>query len=112
MMASQPNAENPRVFLMTNSFETGGSERQFVALAQSLRAGSYHQQIGCIAKRGNFLEGFSDAMEFPLGGNLYGVRAMQTRLRLARYLRDSHAAIAHAFDFYTNLVLIPAARLA
>jgi len=112
MISSRPVTELPSLFLMTNSFETGGRERQFAALAQSFHASSFRPQIGCIAKRGSFLEGFDGVMEFPLGGNLYGVRSMQTRLRLARHLRESHTAVAHAFDFYTNLVLIPAARLA
>jgi glycosyltransferase involved in cell wall biosynthesis len=112
MTSSRSSAELPGLFLMTNSFETGGSERQFAALAQSFRASSFRPWIGCIVKQGGFLEGFDEVMEFPLGGNLYGVRSMQTRLRLARYLRESHIAVAHAFDFYTNLVLIPAARLA
>ncbi len=112
-MSSFPGAtEPPGLFLMTNSFETGGSERQFAALAQSFLESSFHPRIGCIAKRGDFLEGFGDVLEFPLGGNLYGFRSLRTRLRLARYLRGSRTAVAQAFDFYTNLVLIPAARMA
>lgn len=111
-MAASTSPQLPHLFLMTNSFETGGSERQFAALANSFRASSFHPHIGCIAKRGGFLEGFEEAMEFPVGGNMYGAGSMRARLRLARYLRDSAIAVAHAFDFYTNLLLIPAARLA
>jgi len=102
----------PGVFLMTDSFDTGGSERQFAALAGSLDAKLFRLRIGCITKRGAFLEGLGEVTEFPLGGNLYGARSMQARLRLARYLRHARVSIAHAFDFYTNLTLIPAARLA
>ncbi|HLV87844.1 MAG TPA: glycosyltransferase [Candidatus Sulfotelmatobacter sp.] len=102
----------PGVFLMTDSFDTGGSERQFAALARALDRNLFRVNIGCITKRGSFLEGFGGVSEFPLGGNLYGPRSMQARFRLARYLRDSRIAIAQAFDFYTNLTLIPAARLA
>lgn len=111
-IADLADSSCPSLFLMTNSFETGGSERQFANLAQSFRASSFRTRIGCITKSGDFWEGFDDVMEFPLGGNLYGVRSMQARLRLAHYLRESHTAVAHGFDFYTNLVLIPAARLA
>ncbi len=111
-IADLPDASGTNLFLMTNSFETGGSERQFAEFARSFLASAFRPRIGCIAKRGDFLDGLDDIMEFPLGGNLYGVRSMQARLRLARYLRASHTAVAHAFDFYTNLVLIPAARLA
>jgi L-malate glycosyltransferase len=111
--SARRRADRPNVFLMTNSFETGGSERQFVELANSLGRSSFLPQIGCIAKRGALLNGFGrEALEFPLGGNLYGLRSMQARWRLSRHLRHSQTAIAQAFDFYTNLTLIPAARMA
>ncbi len=100
------------VFLMTNSFDTGGSERQFSTLAKSFDPARFRLHLGCITKRGSFLDGLGEVTEFPLGGNLYNLRSMRARLRLARYLRRSHIEIAHAFDFYTNLTLIPAARLA
>ncbi|MGO9085989.1 MAG: glycosyltransferase [Candidatus Sulfotelmatobacter sp.] len=102
----------PGVFLMSNSFETGGSERQFAALARSLNASLFRVQLGCIARRGDFLDGLDNVEEFPLGGNLYGWQSMRARMRLARYLRRSNISVAHAFDFYTNLTLIPAARIA
>ena len=100
------------LFLMTDSLETGGSERQFAALAGSLDPARFHLHLGCLQKRGCFLEGLGEITEFPLGGSLYGVRSLRERLRLARFLRKSGVAIAHAFDFYSNLTLIPAARMA
>jgi glycosyltransferase involved in cell wall biosynthesis len=68
--------------------------------------------LGCIRQRGAFLEGLGEVPQFRLGGSLYGVQSWRTRFRLARHLRRSEAAIAHSFDFYSNLTLIPAARLA
>jgi L-malate glycosyltransferase len=102
----------PSVFLMINSFETGGSERQFAALARSLDPGSFRLQLGCVMQKGSFLEGFGDVPTFGLGGSLYKWQSIKARLRLARHLRDQDVQIAHSFDFYTNLTLIPAARLA
>jgi len=102
----------PGVFFMTDTLETGGSERQFAALAQSLDARSFRLHLGCIQKRGAFLANLSEVQEFPVGGNLYGLGSIRMRLRLARHLRSLEIAIAHAFDFYSNLTLIPAARLA
>ncbi len=102
----------PGIFLMSNSFETGGSELQFAALTRSLDAKLFRLHVGCISKRGDFPDGLSEVAEFPLGGNLYGVRSLRTRIRLARYLRRMRISVAHAFDFYTNLTLIPAARMA
>ncbi len=102
----------PGVFLMSNSFETGGSERQFAALAGALDANLFRLHIGCISKRGDFLDGLGEVAEFPLGGNLYGLQSLQARARLALHLRRLRISVAHAFDFYTNLTLIPAARVA
>ena len=100
------------IFLMINSLDSGGSERQFAALARSLDPDSFCLYLGCIQKRGAFLDGLPEMAQFPLDGSLYGLQSLRTRLRLVRHLRRCGVAIAHAFDFYTNLTLIPAARMA
>jgi glycosyltransferase involved in cell wall biosynthesis len=101
-----------RLFLMTNSFETGGSERQFSVLAQNLRPEQFDVHLGCIQKIGPFAKQFGEVPEFWLGRNLYGLKSWRTRLQLSGELRRQRIQIAHAFDFYTNLTLIPAARFA
>ncbi len=100
------------LFLMTNNFETGGSERQFALLAQNLGSEQFQLYTGCLSREGPFAEGFGDVPEFPLGGSLFGWTSLGARLRLGRHLRRNRVQIAHAFDFYSNLALIPAARLA
>jgi len=102
----------PGVFLMIESFETGGSERQFAALARSLNPNAFRLSLGCVRQRGPLIEGLGELPEFRLGGSLYGLQSWKTRLRLSRHLRTNGFAVAHAFDFYSNLTLIPAARLA
>jgi len=97
---------------MSNTFETGGSERQFSALARCLDTERFRVHVGCIANRGEFGSGLGSITEFPMGGNLYGVRSLKSRFRLARVLRSMSISVAYAFDFYTNLALIPAARFA
>jgi L-malate glycosyltransferase len=101
-----------RLFLMTNSFETGGSERQFTVLAQHLAPPQFETHLGCISRHGPLAQNFPDVPEFPLGGSLYGWRSLRTRLKLSRHLRQHQVQVAHAFDFYTNLTLIPAAKFA
>jgi L-malate glycosyltransferase len=100
------------LFLMINTFETGGSERQFAVLARNLTPPQFQTHLGCVSRRGPLAGSFPDAQQFPLGGSLFGWRSLRTRLSLARYLRRHQIQVAHAFDFYTNLTLIPAARLA
>lgn len=107
-----PQDPRPAVFLMINSLETGGSERQFAALALSLDRSRFSLELGCIMERGAFLEGLGAVARFGLGGSLYSAKSFRSRFRLARHLRQREIAVAHAFDFYTNLVLVPMARIA
>ena len=100
------------LFLMINTFETGGSERQFTVLAKNLVRPQFETHVGCVSRRGPLAHNFPDAAQFPLGGSLFGWRSLRTRLDLSRYLRQHQVQVAHAFDFYTNLTMIPAARFA
>jgi glycosyltransferase involved in cell wall biosynthesis len=107
-----PDHSRAGLFLMTNNFETGGSERQFALLAQNLCSKQFQVHTGCLWRHGPFADGFGDVPEFPMGGSLFGWKSLGARLRLSRHLRSNRVQIAHAFDFYTNLTMIPAARLA
>jgi glycosyltransferase involved in cell wall biosynthesis len=101
-----------RVFMMTNTLETGGSEGQFVTLAKSLSRDIFDLHLGCLKRVGPFLTGVPYIAEFDVGGNFFSLRAQGARLALARHLRRNQIAISHAFDFYSNLMLIPTARVA
>src|ERR1017187_8244892 len=98
------------VFLMVNSLETGGTERQFVEMARALRNDGTPVNLGGLHHRGPFAKGLGELPEFHLGGSLYGLQSMRSRWQLQRHLRKLRIAVAHAFDFYTNLTLIPAAK--
>ena len=111
MVKSSSEAPVPGVFLMIDSLQTGGSERQFVALSRSLDRKKFRVGLGCIQAKGGFLEDLN-LDTFPLGGSLYGWRSWKTRMRLGRHLREQRIDVAHAFDFYANLTLLPSARLA
>lgn len=104
--------ELQRVFLMLNSFETGGSERQFAALAKSLDPNRFAINLGCIQTKGPLRDLFGEVPRFKLGGSVYGWKSWHSRWRLARHLRQKRIQIAHGFDFYTNLTLVPAALAA
>jgi glycosyltransferase involved in cell wall biosynthesis len=102
----------PSVFLMANSLETGGTERQFATLAQALDDNLFSLSMGCLKREGAFLRGLNGIKEFAPGGSLFKWRSLRARLALARHLRRSQVSVAHSFDFYSNLMLIPAARAA
>jgi glycosyltransferase involved in cell wall biosynthesis len=109
---SAKSDHRPALFLMTNTFETGGGERQFATLAGALNPQHLRVRIGCLRKRGAFAEGLGEIAEFPPGGSLFGFGSQRARFKLGRHLRGHRALIAHSFDFYSNLMMIPAARLA
>jgi glycosyltransferase involved in cell wall biosynthesis len=100
------------IFLMINSLETGGTERQFVEMARSLRKDGFQVHLGCLQKKGSLLDGLGELYQSPLGGSLYGLRSIRSRWQLMRHLRAANIVVAHAFDFYANLMLIPAAKFA
>lgn len=106
------STDRPEVFLMVNTLETGGSERQFAALAGGLDPERLSIRLGCLRNKGTFGEGLSGLAEFSPGGSLLGLPSQRARLALRRHLREHDVAVAHSFDFYSNLMLIPAARLA
>jgi L-malate glycosyltransferase len=105
-------AKSVNVFLMVNTFETGGSERQFAVLAKNLDTAKFHVHLGCVSHRGPLADQFENVPQFPLGGSLFGWRSLRSRLHLRKHMQTNQIDIAHAFDFYANLTLIPAARLA
>jgi glycosyltransferase involved in cell wall biosynthesis len=101
----------PGVFLIINSLETGGSERQFAELAGALDPAQFRVHLGCLQKKGSFLDG-NGMRHFPVRGSLYRWHSIKSRYLMAKHMRACQVAIAHAFDFYTNLMMVPAARLA
>lgn len=105
-------ASAPGVFLMTNTGDTGGSERQFAVMADALGRGSFRIETGCIRRSGSFLDNLPDIQEFSLGGSFFSWHAQQSRWALAQNLRRRKIAVAHSFDFYSNLMLLPTARMA
>jgi L-malate glycosyltransferase len=97
---------------MTNTLEVGGSERQFATLVESLNRDRFDVQPACLRRIGGLSARMGEIPEFPPGGGLFGLQAQLARWSLARRMRRDGISVAHAFDFYTNLMLIPAARLA
>ena len=102
----------PSLFLMANTFETGGGERQFATIAGNLNPQHLQVRLGCLRKRGPFAEGLHGVVEFPPEGSLFKLRSQRARWQLGRYLRANRVLIAHSFDFYSNFMMIPSARLA
>ncbi|HTW32196.1 MAG TPA: glycosyltransferase [Candidatus Sulfotelmatobacter sp.] len=97
---------------MSNTLEVGGSERQFVTLVESLDSERFDVHPACLRRIGGLVNRLGEIPEFPVGGRLIGLRAQRSQWEMAQFMRRDRIAVAHAFDFYTNLMLVPAARLA
>lgn len=103
---------NLRLFMMMDSLVTGGSERQFALMASVFRQDSVDLHLGCLQRRGKFLEDVGEIVEYPTGGSFLTLRAQQSFLKLIWFLRRARIEVTQSFDFYTNLMLTPAARIA
>ncbi len=99
------------IFLMTETLQTGGTERQFSLAARALQQ-EFDVHLGCVSRSGSFVEEVGDIAEFPTGSSMFGPTALRSGRALKQHLRDQGVVLAHAFDFYTNLMLVPAARAA
>ena len=99
------------LFLMINTLEAGGSEHQFTVLAENINKSKFQLHLGCLSRRGHLVDEIERVQEFTPGGSLYKWRSLRARLKLGLHLRKQHIQVAHAFDFYANLILIPVARL-
>lgn len=106
------NSARPGLCLMTNTLEVGGSERQFVALVEVLRPRRFEVKPICLRRIGGLVSRLGDIPEFPPGGSLFRMQSFRARLAIAGYLRQNRCVVAHAFDFYTNLMMAPSARIA
>ena len=108
----QNTDRNLRLFMMMDSLRTGGSERQFSLMAGAFRRVPFDLYLGCLQRCGKFLEDLGEIGEYPTGGSFLTLRALRSLARLTGLLRRTRIEVAHSFDFYTNIMLIPAARLA
>jgi glycosyltransferase involved in cell wall biosynthesis len=103
---------NLRLFMMIDSLRTGGSERQFSLLAGAFRRDPFDLHLGCLQRCGKFLDDLGEIAEYPVGGSFLTLRALHSFSEIVGFLRRTRIEVTQSFDFYTNLMLIPAARLA
>lgn len=89
----------------------GGTERQFL-LGSAALSGHYEVHLGCMVNRGSFSPEVRHIHEFDTGNSMASMQAVRAGGQLARFLRQKRITVAHAFDVYSNLLMIPAARAA
>jgi len=110
-----PKSDSSTVFLMANTLEMGGTERHLSQLATGLNERKFRVELGCIRRQGSFAETLGtkwEVAEFGLGGSFFSRPALKSARALARHLLVRGVSVAHSFSFYSNLLMIPVARLA
>jgi L-malate glycosyltransferase len=115
--AVQPSAGRRRkVFYLVDSLNVGGTETQAVELALRLPVSEYEIMMGCLRAEGPLLEKLRgsavNVREFHPSGGLDSAAGLYEVIRLARYLRREKFDVVHTHDLWSNLMGVPAARLA
>ncbi len=103
------------VFLMAHKLEMGGTQRHMLQVATALADGHFNVRLGCNSVREYFadtLDAELEIAEFRIGNGLFSRKALASAGALVRYLRQHRVSIAHSFSLYSNLMMIPAARMA
>jgi glycosyltransferase involved in cell wall biosynthesis len=105
----------PAVLLLGDTLSLGGTEGQFAELAVGLDRARWDLRVACIRAEGPLRARLERAGLSPrsLGpASFKSPELAPVILRLAGYLRRQAVRLVHCFDFYSNLLGVPAARLA
>ena len=105
-----------KVFYLLDSLNVGGTETQAVELALRMPLSEYEITLGCLTAKGPLLEKLQGSAvrveEFHPNGGLDSPTGFYEMLRLAAYLRRERFDVMHAHDLWSNLMGVPAARMA
>jgi L-malate glycosyltransferase len=105
-----------RVFFLLDSLHLGGTESQAVELALRLDPARYLVTLGCLNLRGPLLARLQGSrvsvLECHVRGGVDSPNGIYQMLRLARFLRRGKFQVLHSHDLWSNLLGIPAGRLA
>lgn len=105
-----------KVLHLVNILGVGGAEGQFVERVRTTDRRRFQPLVAALETSGRHLaalraEGI-EPVEFPLGPSFAHPATAWTVARLAAWMRAQGVKLVHAQDFYTNLIAVPAARIA
>jgi L-malate glycosyltransferase len=113
---SPVSSRRRKVFYLVDSFNVGGTETQAVELALRMPSSTYAITLGVLLAQGPLLERLKGSTvhveEFHPRGGLDSPAGFYQILRLAAFLRRQGFDVVHAHDLWSNLMGVPAARLA
>jgi glycosyltransferase involved in cell wall biosynthesis len=114
------NHHSPRstrkVFYLVDSLNVGGTETQAVELARRIPMAGYDVTLGCLRAQGPLLARLQGTAvvvrEFHPRGGIDTAAGIYQLLRLSWFLMREKFDIVHTHDLWSNLLGVPAARLA
>jgi L-malate glycosyltransferase len=109
------NSKRPAVLLVGDTLKLGGTEGQFVEIACGLNPARWDVRVACIRAEGPLRPRLEAAGIYPSScsrGSFKSARLGLAIAALARQLRARQVQVVHSFDLYSNVLAIPAARLA
>ena len=113
---SSPTRARRRVFYLLDSLNIGGTETQAVELARRMDPSAYEVTLGCLLAKGPLLEKLQGTEvrieEFHPNGGIDSVGGIYQLLRLTAFLRRGRFDVVHTHDLWSNLMGVPAARMA
>ncbi|HEX8701420.1 MAG TPA: glycosyltransferase family 4 protein, partial [Myxococcaceae bacterium] len=103
-----------RLVQFTRSFHIGGTEVQVLELLRGLPS-QYRLQVSVLQDAGPLVGtlrqlGYTPE-EFPLNGSLMRFNTAQQIFRLARWFKRHQVDLVHVHDFYSTMLVVPAAKL-
>jgi glycosyltransferase involved in cell wall biosynthesis len=104
-----------RLLKVLTNFHIGGTERQVANLSQRIDACRFDLHLGCLRYSGQLLEELK-SLDIPLPefriGSFHSPRTLWQGMRFTRYVWENRIQIVHSYGFYSNMFVVPAARLA
>ncbi len=104
-----------RILLLGDTLNVGGTEGQFVTTACGLDRQRWDVRVACLRAEGALRARLEAAGLTPWSCGPASLKSLSypaAVLGLARRLRALDVRVIHCFDFYSNVVGLPAARLA
>src|SRR5213594_2555841 len=109
-----PSGRAP-ILLLCHELTLGGTEGQFVEIACRLDRSRWDPHVSCVRAEGpqRARLGAAGVQAWSCGkGSFKSTRFAVAVVKLARFLRAHRVRLVHCFEFYSNLLGVPAARLA
>jgi glycosyltransferase involved in cell wall biosynthesis len=104
-----------RLLKFLNHFDVGGTERQFIHVANGLDRSKFDVEVACFRRAGALLETLRPEMpvrRYAVESSFYHLRSVLSQLHLANDVRQAKIDVVHTYGWYPNVFGIPAGWLA